>query len=358
MDKSKSKYFLAANSCEGFVSYFKNCYSAEKGWKAFIIKGGPGTGKSSFMKYVAARAEEKGADYELFPCSSDPDSLDAIILKDKKTVIMDGTAPHTVDPDFPGICETILNFGEFWQKEKLEKEADKILKATKKNKKLHITASRYIKAVGNLMEDNLKTANFACYKDKINRFADSLCRKHIPQGNGEKYEWIRFFTGITPKGVVFYGNSVINSLSDSVIIEDEFGSVSNIIISKVRDYALTNGYEIITVKNAFLPTSLTDAVIIPSLSFGIFRESEYGHFGSDIRRIHARRFINNGQLHKSRERIKFNKKAEKKLLSTACMTLSEAKTVHDEMEKYYISAMNFNSLTEFASDFTEKLFKD
>ena len=114
MKKNNIKYFLATNSCEGFYSEFDNSYLPDGEWRAYIIKCGPGTGKSSFMKRFADAAENKGERALRCPCSSDPDSLDAVILPDKKIVIMDGTAPHTVDPKFPGVCEKILNFGEFW----------------------------------------------------------------------------------------------------------------------------------------------------------------------------------------------------------------------------------------------------
>ena len=84
MKNEFSKCFLAANSGEGFVSYFSDCYNYADGWRAYIIKGGPGTGKSSFMKYVTAKAQERGYDIELCPCSSDPDSLDGVIIKEIK----------------------------------------------------------------------------------------------------------------------------------------------------------------------------------------------------------------------------------------------------------------------------------
>ena len=53
-----------------------------------VMTGGPGTGKSSFMKFVAKSALEKGIKTEIFPCSSDPDSLDAVIFPNKKIVII------------------------------------------------------------------------------------------------------------------------------------------------------------------------------------------------------------------------------------------------------------------------------
>ena len=113
MDKAFEKYFLGANSGEGFVSHFGDSYNCFDGWRAFIIKGGPGTGKSSFMKYIAVNAADRGYEAVLCPCSSDPDSLDGLIIKDLKTVIIDGTAPHTVEPVYPGACEEIINLGVF-----------------------------------------------------------------------------------------------------------------------------------------------------------------------------------------------------------------------------------------------------
>ena len=60
MENFKLKYFLGANSCEVFCSFFEKSYLPDGEWRAFIIKGGPGTGKSSFIKYFALKAAEKG----------------------------------------------------------------------------------------------------------------------------------------------------------------------------------------------------------------------------------------------------------------------------------------------------------
>ena len=66
MKKNDIKYFLAANSCEGFYSVFDKAYLPDGEWRAYIIKGGPGTGKSSFMKRFASYAEKKAAK----PCAA------------------------------------------------------------------------------------------------------------------------------------------------------------------------------------------------------------------------------------------------------------------------------------------------
>ena len=357
MENFKLKYFLGANSCEGFYSVFDKCYLPDGEWRVFIIKGGPGTGKSSFMKYFAAKAADKEIKTLLCPCSSDPDSLDAVILPGKKVVIMDGTAPHTVDPSYPGACEKILNFSEFWNDAAFDADKKEIIETTLLNKALHKTASRYMQAAGQLITDNYKTALACTDREKTLNFAQRLCRKLIP-AKADAHpgtEWVRFIGGITPRGVVAFSGTVTASADRTVIINDDYGSASNIIIDYVREYALKNGYGIITIKNPFLPSLFCDHIIMPELNLAFATENCYTHFHSDARRIHARRFVSQKQLHLSRERIKFNKKATKELFLSAAETLSRAKAVHDKLESYYIKAMDFERLTAFAEKFTKDI---
>jgi len=84
-----ARFFLGANTPSGFVSHFPNCY--DNAGKVFILKGTPGSGKSTMMKHIAERFS---VEHELIYCSSDPDSLDGIIFTNEKICILDGTAPH------------------------------------------------------------------------------------------------------------------------------------------------------------------------------------------------------------------------------------------------------------------------
>lgn len=352
------KYFLAANSGIGFLSLFDSCYSAKDDWRVYIIKGGPGTGKSSFMKYMIKRADEKKEKYIAVPCSSDPNSLDAVILEDRKTVIMDGTAPHTVDPKYPAVCEEILDFGRFWNKERLIPQSEEIINLTDKNKMLHKRASDYIGAAGQFFSDNLKISDGVTDDNRLKAFAKRLCRKRIPQKSGFKEggEKTIFLSGITPDGIISYPDTVTKLCRKTVIISDESGGVANKILTYIRNYATESGYEIITAKNPLLPDRLIDGVILPELSLGFIRESEFLEIKSDARRIHARRFVHTEQIAKNRARIKFNKKTAETLLKGAVELLGDAKAVHDELEHYYIAAMDFDALNEYRKEFADILF--
>lgn len=88
-------------------------------------------------------------------------------------IILDGTAPHTVDPSYPGVCEKILNFGEFWRDGDFSANSREIIELTLKNKALHASAARYLRAAGQLISDNYKTA-LAC--------TDISKQSSLPQG--------------------------------------------------------------------------------------------------------------------------------------------------------------------------------
>ncbi len=88
------RYFLGANTPSGFYSLYDQLIDPERAEAVYILKGGPGCGKSTFMKTVAARAEERGLEVERILCSGDPASLDAILIPVCGAAVVDGTAPH------------------------------------------------------------------------------------------------------------------------------------------------------------------------------------------------------------------------------------------------------------------------
>ena len=95
MGKSNQiQYFLGANSPQGFYSLYPELLAPEQASVIYILKGGPGCGKSTLMRQVAARAEEEGETVEYILCSGDPDSLDAVLLPGRRAALVDGTAPH------------------------------------------------------------------------------------------------------------------------------------------------------------------------------------------------------------------------------------------------------------------------
>ncbi len=350
------KIFLAANSADGFINNFKSFTENKQGWYTYIIKGGPGTGKSSFMKRVAQTAAEKGENVIISPCSSDPDSLDAVMIEGKKIMILDGTAPHTVDPTFPGISDEIINFGEFWEREILVKEKENIINASNSNKLFHKRAALCIKAAGRVKRDNMKIALLATDIEATVNYAEKQANKYLTSSCGNKQETVCYLNGITPKGEVCFSGTIDSLVENKVVINDELLTVSNIFLSIVRDIALSKGYSIITVKNNVLPNEKIDHIIIKEANVAFCTETKNMPIESNNRHIRAERFMDEAQLSKYAKRIKFNKRLEKEFTKQAIESLKQAKLSHDELEKYYIKAMDFDKANEFLNRFLEEIF--
>ena len=350
-------FFLGANAPGGFVSVFGNCYSAEDGWHTYIIKGGPGTGKSTLMKRVAGYFIKQGVRCQLCPCSSDPQSLDAVIFPDFKVALLDGTAPHVVEPQYPGACEEIINLGMAWNTQRLSENREKILLLSKANHDAHRKASGYLTAAGCLIEDSAFIARSCTDLQKAERFALRLAKKTIPKTTANGCEWLRYLSGVTPKGPLFYKKTIEKLCDDVIVISDEYGGASPIILDTLRQYALSAGHEIISCYCPMRPKTKCEHLIIPALRLAFSTKTRYHSAETSNRIIHARRFINPTALHEERLRLSYNRRAAGDLISAAADTLSEAKALHDELEKCYISAMDFELLNRETEEIVQKILK-
>lgn len=104
--------FPGAMGPDGFISCFDHLIPESQLRRMLILKGGPGVGKSTFMRRVHAALCAEGEASTLYFCSGDPDSLDAVAVPQAGLLILDGTAPHIVDPIIPGARDSIINLGD------------------------------------------------------------------------------------------------------------------------------------------------------------------------------------------------------------------------------------------------------
>lgn len=352
-------FFLGANSMNGFKSYFHKVSNVEKGEKMYVIKGGPGTGKSTLMKKILEKMLEKGAKAELILCSSDLSSLDGVIFEELGFSIVDGTSPHVVEPKYPGVFERVIPLSEFFDNELLYKNSKEIVSLCKTNSLLHKKASKLIGAAGELLNDNM-TIDITCsnLKDVVNSARCISEMFFIKKSDITGEEKIRFISGVTGDGIVYFNNTV-KYYSDEIIgIDDPYGAVSSVFMRTVRKIALQNGYDIITCPCAIFPETKIDHIIIPNLRLAFCTRNSL--FNSNLeytKNIHSNRFRNKTAHSRFRERIAFNIEASKELICEASKQISDAKTVHDLIEKHYVEAMDFEGIKYYAKKILSEVEK-
>lgn len=339
--------FLAANSANGFVSFFDGIREFEN---TYIIKGGPGTGKSSFMKKIASAAQAKDMAVEYVFCSSDPNSLDAVCIKDIPIAVADGTSPHTIEPKFPGASGGIIDVGRFWNEEKIKNFSEDVFELTQCVSCEFAGAYRWLKAAGAIYEDIEKTSESALDNVKLNNFTDNLIKRTIPKkigncGNVKK----RLISGITPFGAVTFYDTVYSLCEKVITVKDKY-LLSDKIISKFASAAKDAGYTVYEFYNPLLPEKIMHAAV-PELDIAIATDSFMTKFEpQNAKAVSMDRFVTDAD----KKRIASDHRMLGICIKEAVNRIAKAKTYHDDLEDIYIAAMDFTSLDESVNAFIKK----
>lgn len=133
----RQTYFLGSNSANGFYSCYNHFCTPKKDNFLWVIKGGPGCGKSSFMRKIGEAAENAGLDVEYVICSGDPDSLDGVYIPEKQLGYVDGTAPHVIEASYPAAYSAYLDLGQFYDRKALMEHRENIVDTNRSYKTLY-----------------------------------------------------------------------------------------------------------------------------------------------------------------------------------------------------------------------------
>lgn len=359
MEHMQTTFFLGASTPDGFHSFFNELYDPESGWYCYILKGGPGTGKSSLMKQLAKQLEERGLSVVRIACSSDPHSLDAVICPAAKTCIADGTAPHVLDPKFPGIADEIINLGVFWDQKKLEDNQEDILLLTQQNAACHKRCQRFLSAAGTMKADIRRLAQEYLNTDKIQRYASRTAAKLFPRPNGQiGTESHRFLSAVTPLGIYPLYATLEAICPQLYVIEDPYGAASPLLLESLRCYALGNGLDVISCPCPLAPAREPEHLLLPQLGLGFITANRY-HPAPSIphKTVRASRFLDVDGLRARRGRISFTRRAQKELLAEAAQSMADAKELHDWLEEYYVGAMDFSAMMPLRQGLLEGFLK-
>lgn len=344
-------YFLGCSSPGGFHSFFGEMCPPHEGGYTYIIKGGPGTGKSSLMKKINSILRYAGVETELIYCSSDPSSLDGVYAPSLGCLIADGTAPHVLEPKYPGAAQELVDLGRFWDKAALKARAEEIIRLTDENAACHRRCRRFIEAAA-LLRDDVMRLSVACVDTaKIKRSAARIAAREFgtPSGRiGEESH--RLLSAVTPDGVKFF-DSTVRLMCDRVyVIEDQNASCAAALLSLIRGYALSGGYDVVTSPCPLSPDGEPEHLLVPALRLGFVTSNRFhtADFENTVK-ISSARFTDRVKLREHASRLNFTKKAYAEFVDEAVSSLVAAKSVHDELESIYISTMDFSVMDALAA---------
>ncbi|WP_127836697.1 PRK06851 family protein [Clostridium prolinivorans] len=347
-------YFAGGNTSQGFYSFYRYILSQEEARRIICIKGGPGTGKSSLMKKLAAYFNEKGYDIELHHCSSDNNSLDGVVVKGLNVAILDGTSPHVVDPINPGAVDEILNMGQYWNEEGFKKYRNNIIEINKEIGKKFKRAYRFIAAAKSVHDDWTAFNNEALNIVKLNKLTDELKDKIFTDSkDGYGFDRHLFITAFTPNGIVTYIDTILEYYKNIYVLNGGPGTGKTKVLDFISKEALKRGYDVQFLHDPLIPERI-EHIFIPDLSTAVVTSNEINNKKLEGHQIYMDNYLNSTVLINNKNEIKEVSDTFYELLNKGLKIISSAKVLHDEMEKYYIPNMDFDKLNKLTDEMINK----
>ena len=331
----ENSYFIGANTENGFRLTPGGVFDEENFDRVFILKGGPGTGKSTFMKKIIKSVEDAGGAAKKYYCSSDPDSLDAVIISvnSKKYLICDGTAPHVTEMKYPGAVSKIVNLSPAWDDEKLSSQRDEIISISEKKSSCFTNAYKYLVSAYSVRRTLQSVTNRVCDTEKlkgaVSRFAEKF-RKF----KGEKHSV--YTEAFSMKGAVAF-NTVFKSADEIYYLSDSYG-ISELYLKLLSEELKKQGTGHIEILSP-INSDLLSGIYIEDAGVLVTHNNYEGEL-PEGKKVNMKRFLNGTEL-EYRGKYRFASKCYNALLSGAAECLSEARRKHFELEDIYIAAMNF-----------------
>lgn len=352
----QSSFFLGANSKSGFYSLYDDLIDLESANSVYVIKGSPGCGKSSFMRKIATHMNDAGHDVEQIFCSSDPDSLDGIVIPSLNIAFVDGTAPHVVEPKFPLVVEEYLNLGAFANTEAIKAHKREILDITRYYRTFFERVYRLTASAATLEAELFDIALGGIKLERLRKKAQGIISREIHgKGSGGALKR-RFLSGITPKGYITHFDTVTRLCKNVFVLEDNFG-LGMFLMQPILDAARKAGYDVFAAYSPLMPERL-EHLIIPELSLAFVTSKKNDpYLGEYKRRIRIDAMIDLDVLRAKKKKITFSRKLSVSIIDEACNSLNDAKKVHDQIEVFYNPHIDFSKLYALADNLANKLLQ-
>lgn len=349
------RFYLGANSPTGFYSLYDQLIDPAQAEDIIILKGGPGCGKSSLMRRVARAMEERGQAVEYIVCSGDPDSLDAIRIPSLKAAIVDGTAPHIVEPKFPGVVERYVNLGVCYDRAGLSAVRQEIMGCMTGYKGCYSRAYRCLLAAAQIDEDIQALLITPATEAKLMKRARGILSREVKKGGAEPGKAVqRFLGGVTYRGILCDYDTADALCKRVYELSDSYG-FAHVMLTHLAAGAMAAGYDVIACPSPMAPERM-EHLLIPALSLAFLSTNSVRPYEKrPYRRLRLDAMADPDLLHRNKARLRFSKKVSAALVEEAVDSLAQAKAMHDDLEALYNPHVDFEQVYRIADEIAEEL---
>lgn len=346
----ESVFFLGLCTPRGFVSHYDTLFQEVK--RITVIKGGAGCGKSTFMRSIAKEARQHGVKVQGILCSSDPDSLDGILLPELSVAYVDGTAPHVMEPKLCGGSMNYLNFGDFYDHEAMAPNEEAILEAQKKNSAQYPYVTHCLSAGEALLRAIRYGTRDRFYTQELESIGECLCLSVLKPVGDQGALYYRYLSAVTPKGLYFCGRTPGQECRRVYVLKDNY-YLAPTVLQLIADRALSMGHRCLLCHTPLEPEGRPAHLLLPDAQVAIVSESrDLPYTESCFCRIDLDATL----PPKLRKELDFYHRNLSAMLYQAAAHMREAKRLHDRIEQLCKPFVDFSAVNDLTETHIQMLF--
>ncbi len=338
-------FFAGANTGAGFVSEYPIMANERELTHLWILKGGSGTGKSTFLRKASADAAAAGLPTVHYLCSSDPDSLDAVRVTnaDKAWVLLDGTTPHVWEMTCPGAASDLLYLGKFWDTARLSSIRESLEVLIDAKRDAYANAYRSLAALTKLEEGAYRDAAAITDMAKLYGFCERLLaripkkdrtvRLPMPVPGEVCRSW-----SLSQKGVTCT-DGMWRLAGIHWQIEDDCGTAP-LLLETLHQCAAEKGIQTYLSRHPI--NDRIAELVLPGLSLHLTIGPSHSEIPTD-KTIFMRRFTKKDPQ-PPKGQLRLRARLMEEIQDDAVASFRKAGEIHRQIEEIYISAMDFARL--------------
>lgn len=329
--------FPGAMGPDGFISCFDHLIDEKQLRRMIILKGGPGVGKSTFMRRIHAALTAKDERSMLCFCSGDPDSLDAIVIPERGLLMLDGTAPHIVDPKIPGARDSIVNLGVCLDEAAMRPRLAHIRACMTDHAACSRRARAYMQSICALRRECAASVAECIDAQRLSRMTAALTASVLPEhtltGQGGQARPV-ITDAVTPKGEICL---LANSCYERVIrLVHPFGMDPTPVLRSLSGALQCAGFAVEEHLFPLMPGSLLH-LSVPALSTLVTTSDKL----TSEQTFDFAACLPAGSLLRRECALEQSRAAIARHTQLAVDALAQAKQLHDELETFYVPNMDF-----------------